>query len=266
LDTKVNIVLGLTFIINVIGTLAYCTRVTGIKTGRIAISFSIFNILTLISRTASSLQSPLLSNKVERSINLGTGPELLIIFRYILIATTLGCILGAVAIPTFQRIFCKAVNAFDKYRSLPKLIFHSFSKSGIKEFKRCIKAPSKNNISQLKQFRGIPKKVVLLNIIVTALSSTAVLSSLYAGILNPSFKMTCFSLTAVVSSLATILLYLIVDPSLSLMTDDVIIGKRSVLSFNRCIIFMVSSRIAGTLLAQILFLPSAIIIAHIANF
>jgi hypothetical protein len=266
LDTKVNIVLVLTFIINVIGTLAYCTRVTGIKTGRIAISFSIFNILTLISRTASSLQSPLLTNKVDRSIILGTSSDLLIIFRYVLMASTLGCIFGAAAMPTFQKFFCRAVKAFDIYRSLPKLIFHSFSKSGFNQFKKCIKIPSKYNLSQLKQLNGIPKKVVTFNIIATALSSTAVLSSLYAGVLNPSFGKTCLSLTAVVNSIATILLYLFIDPSLSVMTDDVIMGKRTEHSFKRCVIFMVSGRIAGTILAQILLIPSALIIAHIASF
>jgi hypothetical protein len=266
LDTKVNIVLGLTFIINVIGTLAYCTRVTGIKTGRIAISFSIFNILILISRTANSLQSPLLTSKVESSIRLSTSSGLLIVFRLVLIASTLGCIFGAIAMPTFQKFFSKAVKAFDIYRSLPNLILHSFSKSGIYQFKSCIKAPSKINISQLKKFDDIPKKIIVFNIVATALSSTAVLSSLYAGVLNPSFKMTCFALTAVVSSIATILLYLFIDPSLAIMTDDVMMGKRTALNFNRCIIFMISGRIAGTILAQLLLIPSALIIANLANF
>lgn len=266
MDTKVYLVLGLTFIISVVGTLAYSTRVTGIKTGRIAISFSIFNILTLIARTANSLQSPLLSKKVEISISHSTGTELLILFRYILIATTLGCIIGAIAMPTFQRFFIKAVTAFDIYRSMPKLIFHSFSKSGFSQFKTCIKAPSRHNFSQLKKFQDIPIKVIIFNIITTALSSTAVLSSLYAGVLNPTFKVTCFALTAVVSSMATILLYLFIDPCLSIMTDDVMLGKRTPQSFNRCVIFMISSRIAGTILAQLLLIPGAIIIAHVANF
>jgi hypothetical protein len=85
-------------------------------------------------------------------------------------------------------------------------------------------------------------------------------------VLNPSFKMTCFALTAVVSSIATILLYLFIDPSLAMMTDDVMMGKRTVLNFNRCIIFMISGRIAGTILAQLLLIPSALIIANLANF
>lgn len=127
------------------------------------------------------------------------------------------------------------------------------------------KAPSKNSFRQLKQLNGMPKKIILFNIIATALSTTAVLSSLYAGVLNPSYRTTCSSLTAIVSSLATILMYIFIDPSLSIMTDDVLQGKRTESSFKRCILFMVSSRIAGTVIAQIIFIPGAIIIAYIAG-
>lgn len=265
MDTKIIIVFLLTFIINVIGTLAYSTRVAGITTGKIAISFSIFNILVLISRTANSLQGPFLSKKVETGIAIGVNNGLVMIFRYILLASTLGCIFGAIIMPTFQRLFNKAVRSFDIYRSIPKLIFHSFSKSGAIQFKKCIKAPSKNNFHQLKQLKDMPKKVIFFNIIATALSTTAVLSSLYAGVLNPSYRTTCGSLTAIVSSIATILLYIFIDPSLSIMTDDVLQGKRSESSFKRCILFMVSSRIVGTIVAQVIFLPGAAIIAYIAG-
>lgn len=265
MDIRIVIVLVLTFTINVIGTLAYSTRVTGITTGKIAISFSIFNILALISRTANSLQGPFLSKKVETSIKLGTNGNLTYTFRYIIVAATFGCIIGALVMPTFQKIFAKAVRAFDVYRSVPKLIFHGFSKSGITQLKSCVKIPSKENLAQVRNLEGMPKKVILYNIIVTALSTTAVLSSIYAGVLNPTFRTTCSSLTSIVSSLATILLYIFIDPCLSVMTDDVINGKRSPASFKRCIAFMVSSRIIGTVAAQIIFIPGAMLIAHIAS-
>lgn len=139
MDTKIIIVLLLTFIINIIGTLAYGTRIAGITTGKIAISFSIFNILALVSRTANSLQGPFLSKKIETSIAIGASDGLIMIFRYILLVSTIGCIFGAIIMPTFQRLFYKAVRSFDIYRSIPKLIFHGFSKSGAIQFKKCIK-------------------------------------------------------------------------------------------------------------------------------
>jgi hypothetical protein len=265
MDMQMIFVLVLTFIINFIGTLAYCTRIAGIRTGKIAIAFSIFNIFVLISRTANSLQGPFLAKSVEKSITVGAYSDLMMSFRYILLATTLGCIFGAIVIPTFQRLFCKAVESFDIYRSIPKLMFHGFSKSGIIQFKRCIKIPSKQNIKQLKKINGMPKKVILFNIIATALSATAVLSSLYAGVLNPEFRTTCSMLTSVVNSIATMLLFVFIDPTLSIMTDDVIRGKCSESNFRKCIMFMVGSRIVGTGLAQLIFIPASLVISYIAS-
>lgn len=112
MDNKIIIVLLLTFIINIIGTLAYGKRVAGITTGKIAICFSIFNILALVSRTASSLQGPFLSKKIETSIALGSNNGLVGIFRYILLVSTIGCIFCVIIMPTFQRLFYKAVSTY----------------------------------------------------------------------------------------------------------------------------------------------------------
>lgn len=53
-DWQLWIIVGLTFVIHLIGTLAYSVRIAGTRTGRIAVSFSLFNILILVSRTSNS--------------------------------------------------------------------------------------------------------------------------------------------------------------------------------------------------------------------
>ena len=56
-----------------------------------------------------------------------------------------------------------------------------------------------------------------------------------------------------------------IDPQLSVMTDDVVEGQVSEALFRRTIVWISFSRLAGTLLAQALFLPAARLIALIAN-
>ena len=80
------LVLILTVIIHFINTLAYSVRIVGVRTGKIAVSFALFNIVVLISRVANTIQAPLLAKTVERSLKLGTTSELLIVFRYVLMA------------------------------------------------------------------------------------------------------------------------------------------------------------------------------------
>ena len=56
-----------------------------------------------------------------------------------------------------------------------------------------------------------------------------------------------------------------IDPQLSMMTDDVIEGNLSELSFRHSIVWLVGSRFVGTLIAQILLVPSAMLIVFVAE-
>jgi hypothetical protein len=68
MDTQLAVICFLTFIIHLIGTLAYSVPLTGVRTRRIAVSFALFNILILISRTSNSFQGPFLAKRVEQNL------------------------------------------------------------------------------------------------------------------------------------------------------------------------------------------------------
>ena len=74
MTSQIALVLALTFLINLITTLSYSVRIVGIRTGRIAVSFALFNILVLVSRTANGFQAPLLASTIEKNINSGQVP------------------------------------------------------------------------------------------------------------------------------------------------------------------------------------------------
>src|SRR6185436_2740932 len=97
-----------TFVIHLISTLSYSVQMVAVKTGRIAISFALFNILALASRTSNSFQAPLLAKNIEQNTLRGSHAHAEFEFRWLLIAATLATIVGALLIPTFQRLFSKA--------------------------------------------------------------------------------------------------------------------------------------------------------------
>jgi hypothetical protein len=68
-----------------------------------------------------------------------------------------------------------------------------------------------------------------------------------------------------VNGIATILLFVFIDPHLSALTDEVIEGKYSESDFRMIIRFMVASRVMGTLLAQLLLIPFSKLIAFTAT-
>lgn len=265
MTVQIYLVFILTFIIYIIGTLAYCARIVGVKTGRIAVSFAVFNVFILIQRTANTIQAPLLAKTIENGINTGQSSSLLYIFRWIIFSITIATIAGAILMPTFIKVFTKLVISFSVYRSLPKLIVHAFSKSGIEQFKNSISIPKKENLSELRNFRKIPRKVILLNMIAFSISSVSILSALYAGCLSPNLRTTCSTLSAVINSISTIFMVIFIDPYLSIITDDVIRGECTELEFNRCIIFIVGGLIIGSILAQLILIPASNLIVIIAK-
>ena len=124
--------------------------------------------------------------------------------------------------------------------------------------------PGMSQVRQLAKPRGVGWGVLLANCLAQALLTVGVLASLYAGYLNPEFRVTASQLSAVINGFATILLFAFIDPQLSVMTDDAVEGKVDEAEFRRAITFISLSRLAGTILAQALLLPAAMLIAWVA--
>jgi hypothetical protein len=260
---QIIIVLLLTFVIHLISTLSYSVRIVGTRTRKIAVSFALFNIMVLISRTSNSFQAPLLAKWVENNINLNINPGTFEI-RLILLSTSIATIVGAFLIPTFQRVLSKAVLNFSIHKSMPKLILHGFTKTGIRQLTNEISVPNKKNLTVHSKSK-FPLKIFVFNIIAVAILTVGVLSALYAGFITPELRTTASSLSAIVNGFATILMFVIIDPHLSILTDEVVEGKYSESSFRGTIRYMVLARFIGTILAQFLLVPFAHFIAFVAE-
>lgn len=261
MSIPIVIVCILNFIISLIGTLAYSVRLVGVRTGKIAVSFALFNILMLVSRVAVTFQVPILTKYVER--NPGTI-DLLTIFNAIIIISGVATIFGAFLIPTFQRVLYKGVKSFAIDRSLSKLILHSFTKSGIRYLKECVSVPSKENVRQLTSQR-FPKRIMIYNLATVALITVGSLAPIYAGFIEPDLRATCITLSSIVNGIATILMTIFIDPQLSIMTDDVIDGKCTEDEFRLCVVGLVGSKTMGTFASLLLLLPFSYLIVFVAK-
>ncbi|MRW88708.1 DUF2837 family protein [Duganella sp. FT80W] len=266
MDRQLLFICFLTFVIHLIGTLAYSVRIAGIRTRRIAVSLALFSILVLVSRTSNSFLGPFLAKRVESSIGMpSSGVGLLDDFRWLLISASLATIVGAILIPTFQRVFSRAVLHFQIHRSVPKLILHGFFKGGLSYLKDNASMPRTANIAGLRDTKSVSLSVTLLNVLATALWTVGVFAALYAGVLDPSVRVTSSTLSSIINGGATVMMAVFIDPHMSGMTDDVIEGKVSETQFRGAVVWLVVSRLSGTLLAQVLLVPSALLITVVAK-
>ena len=264
MDAQLLVLCALTFVINLIGALGYAARIAGVRTRRIAVSFALFNILVLVSRASNSFQQPFLANRIEENLKAGGG-NLFVDFQILMGSATLAAIVGTLAVPTVQRIFTRAVQHFHEHRSMPKLILHAFARGGIGYLKTAASAPSIENVKGLGKKAAIPVGTIIMNVAAQAFLTVGVFASLYAGYLNPDFRLTAQGLSAVINGVATSLLFVFIDPYLSVLTDDVMDGRTTDASFRRAVVWLAGSRILGTLLAQLMLIPAAMLIAWIAS-
>lgn len=264
LDLPLLTILCLTAFINLIGALAYAARIAGVRTRRIAMSFALFNILVLFSRTSNSFLGPFLAKRIETRIHEGSGDALFFDMQLVLAAASIATLIGILLVPTGQRLFAISIGWYQNHRSTTRLAIKAASPSGARAVIRSLSLPSLANLRNWTMPPGISWGVLFANAAAQSLLAVGVVASLYAGYLAPDFRVTASQLSAVVNGFATILLFAFIDPQLSVMTDDAVEGKVGEANFRRAITLISISRLVGTVLAQMLLLPAAMLIAYIA--
>ena len=264
MSTDLVVVLFLTAFVHILTTMSYAMWIVGTRTHRIAISFSLFNLIVIMTRTANTFQAPLLAKHVELGIlsqSIGADE---FSFRLILLVASAATIMGAFLIPTFQRIMVRAVEYFAEIKSVPKLLASGISRSGLSYLLKSLSFPRRENIYQLRQAESVPIRILVMNALAVAVLSVGFLSSLYAAYLNPELRATSANMAAVITGLATVLLFVFVDPYLSMLTDEHVSGSVNTAIFRQRIVFLAGSRFVGTVIAQLLLIPASWFIVNIA--
>jgi hypothetical protein len=174
-------------------------------------------------------------------------------------------LLGILMVPTGQRLFAAAITFFQANRSTTKLLLRSVTPAGLHTIRDSVALPSAETLRSLRKPRGVSWSVLAANAVAQGLLAVGVLASLYAGYLVPEFRVTASQMSAIVNGFATILLFALIDPQISALTDDVVDGTVSEPLFRRAMIWVSLSRLVGTLLAQVLLVPAAVVIAHAAG-
>lgn len=254
------------FIIHSIETLAYAVRLSGARVKRIATALSLFNIMVMVSRLANMMQQPFTGSLIDNAPSTNAQEFVATQFRFLIGASTVGTIFGMLLLPTFVALFSRAIIHLSEERgSVPSLFKRLFS---LQYIKRGITHFSLPRFSYLKdtKIRDIPVRLFLINMIITAIYTIGVLSALYAALLTPERASTAIMASGLINGIATILLVIFVDPKVSVIADDVVNGRGNYQALKNMSLMMVTSRLLGTLLAQVFFIPGAKYIAWFTQF
>jgi hypothetical protein len=157
------------------------------------------------------------------------------------------------------------VTRFAAQRSLPRLLVYALSPAGLAQLRAAVTLPRVNNLATLVGRSRPPAQVLASNVVGTAVWTVGVFAALYAGHVDPALRVTSSQLSSVINGVATLLLFIIVDPYLSLLTDDVVEGRSGEPLLRRSVTWFLGSRLVGTALAQALLVPAASGIAAVAR-
>lgn len=256
-----------TFLIHASETSAYCLRLSGLKTGQIAIAMSFVTSTLLISRLSNMFQAPLLGAMVDSSVAIGTTTalhQLAMDFRLVIFAAFLGSLVGSFLTPSLINLFSAGIRRFLVTGSVPKAAAQLFYPKNWGRIAACFHLPKLSDLKNIS-LKNIPKKFLIFNVLVTSIYTIGVLCSLLAGAHIPHLRATAINLSGIVNGMATILLTLFVDPSGARITDQTFHGLRPWEDAVSVVFFLQMGRLLGTLvLSQLLLSPLTFYITHAA--
>jgi hypothetical protein len=255
MDQTLLQLLTLTFVIHVIDTLAYSVRINSVKSGQYALSISLFNLFYLVSLTAHSLQTPLIGSFVDSAFVSNLDP--LPVMRRVISVSTLGTFVGIGLTPTFLKLFAVAIGILEKTGSVPSVAIEALHLRNIKKFLNIITKPSRKMVNKLP-LKEIPKGLLLLNALITGLYTVGVISAFYAtSLVANEHRLAASASSGVINCLANIIFMLFVDPKSAIITDQAFRGNRPYGDVKALVVLLMSSKLIGTLLGQVLLIPLA---------
>lgn len=265
----------ITFIVQGVTIAAYAARLAGVQTKRIATSISLYNLFMTAGRLATLLMAFFvgpLSDEAGRAVAKLTDAAQIALWqhtfeiqlRLIILAGTAGMVVFALFLPMWSYLFRRGVHSFETRGSVPHALARLLVPRNVGDILRSQRLPT---WQQLRGFdwRAVPRRLLLFNLLVTAVYAIGVQASFLASVLDVNVARTALSLSGVINGVGTIAFTLFVDPTSAMITDQAIHGKRTVEEVRSMVFYLSLTAIVGSLIAQAIFIPAAVVIEYVAR-
>lgn len=266
ITSKVMMISSFLIMVTIIETLAYSMRISGVRVRLIATAISLFSTLVVVARLSTTIHQPLTAKLIAEAPNINKLSFIEEQYRFLIGVTSIGVLVGIILFPTFITIFSKAIIQLSHERgSVVSLFMKFFNIEGFKKTLSCFRLPKFTYLKGIT-YKTIPKRLFVMNVIVSAIFTTGVLSSIYASMLVPEdYSQAALMSSGIINGVATILLTLFIDPKASVLADRVMKKQVDYIYLKSYSLSLVGSKFFGTILAQFLFLPAAYYVAWFAN-
>jgi hypothetical protein len=257
---------------------AFAARISGVYTKRIAISLSLFTLFATASRLATLFYTPLLGTISDSTANAvtsaiahhepGLADPALAQFefqlRLIVLAGTVGMLVGAFLLPTFIMMFTRGIAAFERLESIPRALARLLDPRVMRDIVASIRIP---DIASWRAYKlsYLPAKMLIFNTVLQAVYAIGVLAAVLASVREPYLARTATLLSGIVNGIGTLSFSLFVDPTSSAIVDQAVTGRRGIEDVRSMVFWLTVTAIGGTLVSQLLLYPAALLIGAVAH-
>ncbi len=277
------VALAINVVVQAIQIGAYAARLAGVRTGRIATSISLFNLFVTASRLATLIYTLMLGPLSDRAGNavkalLSRHPPLpdtpvLVTqiqhsfewqLRLIIVAGTVGTILGSLMLPMFVYMYVRGVRSFERTKSLPHSLARLFDPRVLWQVISQLRVPHYSEIFSFSA-RNIPRRLLIFNVVVTGIYAIGVVAAYYASVLDVNVARTAIGISGIINGVGTVAFTFFVDPTSSIIVDEAVKGERPHQEVKAMVFYLSLTAIIGWLVSQFLLWPAAWIIAVVAH-
>jgi hypothetical protein len=251
--------LALNGFVNCILIGAYAARLAGATSGRVASAMSFYNVVTMVSRLAAFVYTPLLGVLSDHAARIAL-PSATLAFQWqlraIVFVGAIGAAIGALLLPTFTVWFMRGIRSFERSGSLPRVALRLCVPRTAYSVLTSFQMPDSQTFRGL-HFKYISPQLLAFNVLTTSVYAIGMVGATYASVLDPTAARTALLSTGLINAIAMVSFTFVVDPASAYMTDMATKGERSVDDVRRLMIFLSLTTIVGLLVAQLLLVPAA---------
>ncbi len=261
---KLSFIFVMIALTNFFDTTSYAARIAGVRSKQLAISNSLFAMLTFGSRMTTFLYLTPIGTLADQAINKGFDP--LFALQFVLLGATVGTGLGVVLLPPTVRFYELGIERMEREGTTMRVFKSLFlTKDGLRDLRRCWIKP-KWSMWKGISLQGVPKDMVIMNAVLYSFFTVGSIAALYAGSLAPDYRLTASSLSPAINAIAAFLLLFLVDPRGAIIMDQGIHRKVSMEVVKSSMVYLALSRLVGTALSILVLYPAAKAVAFLAQF
>jgi hypothetical protein len=244
--------------LTMLASTTYASRVSAVVTRNVAVALAVYNLFFLITRLSQQFYSPLLGSTADHLVKENQVEQLEHLFRWVLAGASIGSLAGLLLLPTFVEVINKAIGQINRHQSVPKVLMLCALPQNWPAIASCLRPPGLLGV-RLSDLRKLPWFFLIGNVVVLSIHSMGTMAAICAGAQlhdNPGAARSATLLSSVVNGVATIMLSLVVDPTLAGITDKCASEKLDSSHIRAAAVFLLGGMLVGTLISQVIFSPA----------